>query len=175
VLTGNISTRPITIDITAQNKVYDGNTDAIVSVSAISGLVTGEEVTATASNARFDTKEVGNDKTVTADISIDGADAGNYMFNATASTTASIYSNWVIVYPTLNQGLFSITITNPEVGKVTVRIFNTSGLTVKEIQFNKLSHDETFPVDMGSAAAGIYLVEISMNGYRELKRIVIGL
>ena len=183
--TANITQAALTIGITAQNKVYDGNTDATVIPSITSGLITGDLVTVTASNARFDTKEVGNDKTVTADISISGADAGNYTFNTTATTTANItrtslvpypdstYTNYVMVYPTLSQGMFSITIKKPEPGKLTVRIINTSGLIVREFQFKKLAQDETFPVNIGTAATGYYLVEVSMDGYREINKIII--
>jgi hypothetical protein len=86
----DISQAALTISITAQDKVYDATTAASVAVDQISGILLTDVVTATATNGTFDNKNVGVDKTVTADIATDGADAGNYSFNATASNTADI-------------------------------------------------------------------------------------
>jgi hypothetical protein len=284
-LTADINKATLDIWIAAQYKIYDGLTAATVTTAINNGLITGDAVITSASNASFDTKNVGTGKTVTADISISGASAENYIFNSTASTTANISKanlianiavspdldyikggtvvtftvtyqsaidaaegtpalkfnstginlnadlnttnritwtyewtapttgNGIItlktalpdeagnfdqyttgqtffildnpngiktmadskltVYPTVNPGRFNISMSNSQTGKVTVKIINTSGSTVKEIQFNKLSHDETFPLNMGAATAGQYMVEISIDDYRKVKRIVV--
>ncbi|EMS30907.1 hemagglutination activity domain family [Mariniradius saccharolyticus AK6] len=86
----DITQAAVTVSITADDKVYDATTAATVAVSGISGILLSDVVTATASNGNFDNKNVGTGKTVTADIATSGADAGNYSFNATSSTTADI-------------------------------------------------------------------------------------
>lgn len=94
--TASITKRPLTIALGAASKVYNGSRTAVVSATlaaatATSGLVSGDEVTVSASNGLFDTKDVGTGKAVGADVSISGgADAGNYAANATASATADI-------------------------------------------------------------------------------------
>ncbi|KAB1155614.1 InlB B-repeat-containing protein [Flavobacterium luteum] len=82
--------------ITADNKVYDGNTDAVINTAGatLSGVLPGETAGVVLSTAgatgAFDTKDFGTGKTVTiSGLSISGANAGNYNINAT-TTTANI-------------------------------------------------------------------------------------
>jgi hypothetical protein len=63
---------------------------ATVTASLGSGVLSGETVGISATNALFDTRDAGTDKTVTADLELTGADAVNYTLNATATTTANI-------------------------------------------------------------------------------------
>lgn len=88
--TANISQKAITTAVAAANKVYDGTTAATATVSA-AGLVAGDAVTFTG-NGSFDTKNVGNGKTVTlGPVTVGGADAANYVITpGTVSTTANI-------------------------------------------------------------------------------------
>lgn len=92
-LTANITPLVITasVDATAQNKVYDGNTTATVTLFS-PNVITGDAVNFSYGTANFDTKNVGNGKLVTVDgITESGADAGNYEFlNTSATTTANI-------------------------------------------------------------------------------------
>ncbi|WP_254926600.1 YDG domain-containing protein, partial [Janthinobacterium sp. PC23-8] len=79
--------------ITAGGKVYDGTTGATVSTAgaAFAGMVNGDSLNATASGA-FANKNAALGKTVAiSDITLGGADAGNYtLVTSTASTTADI-------------------------------------------------------------------------------------
>jgi hypothetical protein len=86
----DITQAAVVVSITADNKQYDATTAATVAVSGISGILLTDVVTASATNGEFDNKNVGTGKTVTADIATSGADAGNYSFNNSASTTANI-------------------------------------------------------------------------------------
>ena len=72
------------------NKAYDGTTAATAHGAIVAGVVSGDVVTVTATNAAFADKHVGAAKTVTANLSLSGVDAGNYTVNPTASATASI-------------------------------------------------------------------------------------
>ncbi len=80
-----------TIRLTATNKEYDATTNASVGYTVEGGAVAGD-VTITASNGKFNDKNVGTGKTVTGTISVSGADAGSYQFTKVESTTASITS-----------------------------------------------------------------------------------
>jgi len=87
--TANISAVALTATITASSKVYNGSDSASVTYS-LSGVVGTETVTASGS-ASFSNKNVGTGKTVTATgITLDGADAGNYTVNSSATATANI-------------------------------------------------------------------------------------
>lgn len=96
--TFTIVPKPVTITgISAQGKVYDGNTDAdITGKPEISGLVAGDEnyVTVEDANAKatFADKNAGESKTVRfTGYSLSGTKAGNYTLSAQpASVTANI-------------------------------------------------------------------------------------
>jgi len=80
--------------ITADNKVYDGTTDATINTTGatLMGVLSGDAVTLVTSGATgtFATKDVGTGKTVTVSgLALTGADAGNYVITP-PTTTANI-------------------------------------------------------------------------------------
>jgi filamentous hemagglutinin family protein len=84
----------LTGDITADNKVYDGNNGATIVTRTLTGAIIGDIVSYIGGSATFSDKNVANGKTVTGiDLSLDGTDAGNYTVNSTATTTANITAN----------------------------------------------------------------------------------
>src|SRR5919202_1453291 len=84
----NITAASLTAVLTAQDKVYDGNTSA--QATATVTAIGSDVVTVDVNNAVFDDKNVGS-RTVTADVSLSGADAGNYtLISSTASDGANI-------------------------------------------------------------------------------------
>ena len=87
--TASISAIDLVIGITADDKDYDGNYWAVTQAVITSGLVSGDIVSVTSSNGMFDNKDVGS-WGVTANVSALGSDAGNYLANTSASTTANI-------------------------------------------------------------------------------------
>jgi hypothetical protein len=85
----DITPKSLTSSATASNKVYDGNTSAVVTVS-LAGVVSGDVVTGSATGT-FDNKNVGTGKTVTVGtVILAGADAANYTAGSAPNTTASI-------------------------------------------------------------------------------------
>ena len=88
----------ITVGTTASNKVYDGTATATVATPTSSGVLAGDTVNFTDTGATFASPNVAHDangnvvaQTVTVSgIAASGADAGDYTFNTTATTTASI-------------------------------------------------------------------------------------
>ncbi|WP_244888342.1 beta strand repeat-containing protein, partial [Janthinobacterium agaricidamnosum] len=92
---GNASTTaaitPATLTVSASgiNKVYDAGTAATVNLR--DNRIGNDVFSIGSGSANFSDKNAGVGKTVTVNgISISGADAGNYIVNTTASTTASI-------------------------------------------------------------------------------------
>lgn len=83
-----INKRTLTLTANGENKVYDGTTAATVSFS--DNRIAGDALTINGT-AVFSDKNVGVGKTVRVDgTTVIGADAGNYTWNTTASTTADI-------------------------------------------------------------------------------------
>ena len=80
--------------ITAQNRTYDGTTDAILSAdaAAFTGRFGNDELSVASASGAFTDKNAGDGKTVNiGNIVLGGADAGNYtLADSTASTTADI-------------------------------------------------------------------------------------
>ncbi|MBU1297375.1 MAG: filamentous hemagglutinin N-terminal domain-containing protein, partial [Gammaproteobacteria bacterium] len=85
-----IDPKVITATYTADNKVYDGNTDVTVNGS-LSGIISGDDVSFS-QTAEFDNKNAGENKTVTVSgLTLSGDDAANYsLASTTAVTTADI-------------------------------------------------------------------------------------
>jgi hypothetical protein len=66
-------------DVTAENKVYDGNTSSTLVGGTLAGIVSPDEVTLVTGSGTFDDKNAGIAITITATgYSIEGADAANY-------------------------------------------------------------------------------------------------
>ncbi|MCC3156661.1 YDG domain-containing protein [Hymenobacter sp. 15J16-1T3B] len=87
--TASIRPRALLVSASGGDKLYDGSTATTVTLS--DNRVGGDVLTATYATATFANKNVGAGKTVTVSgISLDGADAGNYAANATASVLARI-------------------------------------------------------------------------------------
>ena len=90
-LTGDITPKTVFINAVANDKQYDGNTIATLNNITSPGFISGDLVTVNYTSATFDTKEVGNNKTVTVTgISLTSTDAPNYVL---ASNTATALAN----------------------------------------------------------------------------------
>ena len=93
--TAGITAAPLTVTgVTANNKIYDGNTSATLNSgsAALSGVIPGDGVTLVTAGATgtFDNANSGTAKTVnTSGFTITGTDAGNYILTQ-PSTTANI-------------------------------------------------------------------------------------
>ncbi|MFN2304374.1 MAG: YDG domain-containing protein, partial [Anaerolineales bacterium] len=86
-----IRTKHLTGSFTVEDKVYDGTTAATVLTRSLSGAVSGDDVNLVGGTATFSDKNVGTDKTVTlTGASLSGTDAGNYVLDSVATTTADI-------------------------------------------------------------------------------------
>ncbi|CAB3809604.1 YDG domain-containing protein [Paraburkholderia fynbosensis] len=90
-LTGDIVPRPVVVDATTPNKVYDGTTAAPGTAVATTGVLSGDTVNFGYSGAAFASPNAGAAVPVSVTgIAGTGADAGNYVYNTTATTAANI-------------------------------------------------------------------------------------
>ena len=127
--TANITSRSLTVSITASDKVYDRTTSA--SVVYADNRVTGDSFTVTGTPT-FGDKNVGSDKTVTASgISISGTDAANYTRNTSATTTANITPRPLVVTISASNKIYNAS-TNASVtygdNRISNDVFTISGL-----------------------------------------------
>jgi hypothetical protein len=106
VLTASIVRRTLNVTATGVNKVYDGTTNATVTLS--DNHLGGDAVTDSYTAASFGDAGVGTNKTVTVTgIGISGATAGDYApASTTALTTANISVAMVTPVITLNNKVY---------------------------------------------------------------------
>jgi hypothetical protein len=84
-----ITPASLTISAAGVNKVYDGTT--IASVNLSDNRVAGDNLGISGTMAVFSDKNVGSGKAVSVSgITLNGTDAGNYIWSSTASTSAEI-------------------------------------------------------------------------------------
>ncbi len=90
-VTFTVTPRQVNPSITGTaHKEYDGTTNVTDGQLFITleGVVTGDDVTATATSYAYDNANAGENKTITASgIALGGADAGNYELSSTTATT----------------------------------------------------------------------------------------
>ena len=87
--TADITPATLTVSASALNKVYDATTNAVVTLR--DNRIGNDQLSIASNGASFGDKNAGVGKTVTvAGIRLSGADAGNYVVNSTASSTATI-------------------------------------------------------------------------------------
>ncbi|WP_430390102.1 YDG domain-containing protein [Dyella sp. 20L07] len=136
-----VTQRPLTATFTANGKVYDGNTIAVLqnallvpaNGSASSGLVTGDDVSLTsATSGTFDNKNVGNGKTVTGAMSITGGDANNYIFT-NGTSTANITQRDLTVIATGSDKTYN--------GNTTASVTLSGGLVGDNLTYSDTSAD----------------------------------
>lgn len=92
--TVTISKKPVTANVSAEDKTYDGKTDATVSASVKpEDLASGDSIEITGLTGNFTDASAGEDKKVTVDSSakqISGTGSDNYEVSIPEETTASI-------------------------------------------------------------------------------------
>lgn len=113
--TSSANITPVTVapSVSAENKVYDGNTSATTSCS-LSGVLPADSanVSCAASAANFDNKHVGITKPVNAiGISLSGSAAGNYELNSiNFDTSADITARSITVTAAHDEKFYDETI-----------------------------------------------------------------
>jgi len=117
---GTITPASLTGSITAADKVYDATTDATITGRSLSGVLGSDSVSYIGGTATFDDKNAGAGKLVTATgLGLSGTDAGNYMVNTTATTTASITPAPLVIAAATDTKIYDATAISGGVPTVT--------------------------------------------------------
>ena len=74
----------------AQDKTYDGTPGATITVSALNGVISGDDVTLDALVGTFAQSDAGNSLAVTPALTLKGTDAANYSLTQPSGLTASV-------------------------------------------------------------------------------------
>ena len=91
VATLRVTPLGITGSFTAANKVYDGNTSAVIVERSLTGTLANDDVSLTGGTAAFGDSSVGENKIVClTGATLSGTDADNYSLISVATTTAGI-------------------------------------------------------------------------------------
>ena len=91
-LTADITAKSLAVTgAMAENKEYDGTTDATISDASLNGVIEGDEVSLlNATTGSFVDANVGSDIAVTSNMLLNGADAGNYTLSGQPELSADI-------------------------------------------------------------------------------------
>jgi len=91
-LTATITLKSLTVQgAVAEDKVYDGTTEAVISGASLEGVISGDDIVLNDSDVgQFEQASVGPDIVVTASMTLGGEDMGNYSLTLPAGLTASI-------------------------------------------------------------------------------------
>lgn len=99
-VSAKITPKPVTLNVTAENKVYDGKVDAKVNASFSAGDLIGDDqssITVQVTSPAFADADAGENKTVTYSVQISGDAASNYKPSWPESVTANITQKPVTV------------------------------------------------------------------------------
>jgi len=98
----DITAKPVTVDVTVNDKVYDGLNTAELVFASLSGVVAGDDVALINGTPVFDSTAVGNSIaiTFTSGFSISGSEAGNYTLVQPTGVTANIRDGFTPVQDT---------------------------------------------------------------------------
>ncbi|MDI3297484.1 YDG domain-containing protein [Janthinobacterium tructae] len=151
--TADITPATLTVSASGVNKVYDATTNAAVSLR--DNRIGNDQLSIASNGASFSDKNAGAGKTVTvAGISLSGTDAGNYVVNTSASTTA-----------TISQAALTVKVDNSEKDQGRVNpdfSAGYSGLLGGDTVAAEVSGNLAFSTPATTAsAAGNYLVSAS--------------
>ncbi|AIF46698.1 hypothetical protein HY57_05185 [Dyella japonica A8] len=172
-LTGTITARPITVDVTALNKVYDTTTTATATATS-TGVLAGDNLTFTAGPSNFVTPDAANGITVNVTgITGSGSDLNNYTFNTTASTTANI-TPYILaisgarVYDATMGAAAAVFGNNGVVTGLNGQTLNVTGagtLVSKNVGRETLSSLGTLALSNGTGLATNYQLDVAGNDF----------
>ena len=141
--TASITRRTLTVTAAVNDKTYDGNNTATVTLS--DDRVTGDVLTVSRTAATFPDKNAGTTRTVTVTgITIAGTDSGNYTQNTTATTTASITRRTIAIGIVANDKTYDgstaaeVTYTDNRISGDTLQVTGTAAFADKNAGAGKI-------------------------------------
>ncbi len=150
-LTAEITAKSLTINAaTAQNKIFDGNTNAVIT-GTLTGVVSPDAVTF-AGTGTFASSAVGNGIAVTSTSTLGGAGVSNYTLTQPTGLTANITAA-----PSITEIVFPQYAIN---GSTTANRLQY----VCRLRLNNLSASTTYRYTLGAPTAGNMFVINNSNG-----------
>ncbi len=150
VTAASITQRTLTVSATGINKPFDGNTVATVTLS--DNRVSGDVFTDNYTSAVFSSPNVGAVNVNVSGISIAGADAANYTFNTSATTTGNIFA--ALTTTALTSSITGSTIPASILLTATVKNTLTSVAPAGTVQFTDTSTNTAVPGTISYSNAG---------------------
>lgn len=101
-----VAKAPVTVTVTADDKVYDGATAATLKAT-VNGVLQGDTVGVEGITGQFSDANAGENKTVTIDASqakLTGDDATNYSISAVTTTTTASITKTIATNPAAGEG-----------------------------------------------------------------------
>ncbi|MCW2351805.1 YDG domain-containing protein [Sphingobium sp. B12D2B] len=146
-ITANITKRPLTINVTAQNKVYDGDLGASLNTPTLTNVVSGDAVSVGGGTGAFLTKVAETGKTVAiSGFTLSGADSANYTVTQPTAVTADITKRALTISVTaenkvydgsLTAGLGAATLNNLVSGDTVTAVGGTGTFLTKTAENGK--------------------------------------
>jgi filamentous hemagglutinin family protein len=160
--------------VTAANKVYDGTTAATLVTGSLGfvGMMPGDNLTATATNAVFNNKNAGIGKTVSiGGLVLGGTDAANYVLPASGPTTstATITPAALLVSATARNKVYdgtvaaTVTLTDDRIAGDMLTIGSSDSFLNKNAGVGK--YVSVSDITLGGQDAGNYTVNGSAAAY----------
>ncbi|MEJ0006125.1 MAG: YDG domain-containing protein [Steroidobacteraceae bacterium] len=163
--------------VTAANKVYDGNTAATLISGSLGfvGMMAGDSLTATATDAVFNDKNAGPSKSVSiGGVVLGGTDAGNYILPATGplTSTATITPAALSVSATAQDKVYdgttaaTVTLTDNRIAGDTLTIASTDAFLNKNAGAGK--YVSVSDITLGGEDAGNYAANAATAAYASI-------
>jgi PKD repeat protein len=83
------------------------------------------------------------------------------------------YSDDIAMFPNPSRNNISILINEAIGGKVEIKIYSMAGMLVKTVHFYKAKNSYTYNFDVQDLEKGMYIVEISLNENKTIKKLII--
>ncbi|MPM12652.1 hypothetical protein SDC9_59006 [bioreactor metagenome] len=170
-ITANITPKELTVTGTvAQNKIYDGTTDAVISGSVLQGAIGSEDVNLIESGT-FAQADTGTAIAVTVNMSLSGADISNYYLSQPTGLTADILQREVTIAGTFTvanktyDGTTNATITDNQLTLVNTIVGDDISLAnvVAEFQSTAVANNVSVTItnaDLTGTDSGNYILSL---------------
>ncbi len=123
-----------------------------------------------ATNQMHEATESGN---YTVDVTIDGCTVQtNQQTVITSVENNNEFARGVTIYPNPVKDIMNVKVSNEEVGDVRIKIHTSNGVTISDRTVRKSQFDAEYQISMAELKAGVYLVEVSTENGKAVKRVV---
>jgi len=90
----------------------------------------------------------------------------------TSSEEEDEFRNGITIYPNPVKDVLNVQVSNPNIGDLKIRIFDVTGLAILDKTVQKLTFDAEYSFYLANYKSGVYMIEISSDKARSIKRIL---